>query len=124
MKIVRENINFERGQDNPLISLNIGRSSKRSFKNIEEAAQWYYEFPQICTEGELKKWPNKVSYNKSYYKENEEIGFLNFSIPGIESLRIVKWIKNNLTLEDRDYMGLREAKDIWDKLKEIIKNNI
>ncbi|MDD5648942.1 MAG: hypothetical protein PHF86_00750 [Candidatus Nanoarchaeia archaeon] len=114
MKLVRENINFEREVD-PKIFMGIGRSVKRIFKNTEEASQWCYEFPSICTEGILKEWPYKVLYNR----ENN----LQFTIPKIEGLKIVKWIKNNLLLEEnKDYLSLKDAKEIWDKLKEIVKN--
>lgn len=114
MKIVRENINFEREVD-PKIFMGVGRSVKRIFKNTDEASKWCYEFPIICTEGILKEWPNKVYY---YSKDNSQ-----FTIPKIEGLQVVKWIKNNLLLEENEgYLSLKNAKEIWDKLKEIVKN--
>jgi hypothetical protein len=116
-KDISESINFERGGTNPLVSMGIGEVSKRVFNTVEEASEWCFNFPKICTDGDSEKWPKKVWYPKD---ERYAEGY--YTILGIESLKIIKWIKNNLLIKGEDYITLKEAKDIWDGVKELIKN--
>ena len=118
---VFENINFERKGD-PFKSLNIGRRTQRTFKNIEEAAQWAYDFPEEYTNGKIKEWPKdpkfyqKPTYGNIFRLFKEDLD--------ITPLNIVKWFKWNLIIEDVPNYGLVGAKKIYDRLEEIVKNNL
>lgn len=113
--IVRESINFERGQS-PIKSMGIGLAARRVFKDVEDAAQWAYLFPSVCTEGDVKssdEWKNffNVKQLNPSRLESSEL-----------RIRIVKWFKRNTSLEvDEWYMSLKDAKDILLRLEEIIQ---
>lgn len=104
---------FIRGQD-PISSLNIGLKSKRDFKSDEEIAQWLYNFPEICTEDAIKKWERVNSSKRSPNSPP-----LYILTPMDLRLSVIKWVKRNLTTDGYD-IGLKEAKDIGDRLAEII----
>ena len=60
---LKESINFKRNI-NPKISMGIGLSSKRDFNSEEEIIEWVLNFPEVVSEGEIKKWdPNEVIWS-------------------------------------------------------------
>ena len=58
MSLVRENINFERGQD-PKKSMDIGMTTERKMDYICRGCEW--KKPGYCREGYLKKSLQKKS---------------------------------------------------------------
>ena len=92
--------------------------SKRVFDTNQEAAEWLYLFPKICTEGIITNWRDAVEKDWQYADKYHYISSL--------KIIIVKWIKQNLSIKNDqyEYMGLKEAKYIFDLLEDIIKMNI
>ena len=117
-KIVSERLNFERGK-NPKSSMGIGLAARRVFKDTEDAAQWAFQFPEVCTGGEVKvkeEWPNFFSMDKSLIRYRLKDSNLR--------LRIAKWFKNLAYLENSFEgwtMGLKDAKDVLERVEKIIE---
>jgi len=119
MKLVKENIEFERGVE-PRDAMSIGLKTKRIFNTPEEIIDWMFRFPEVVTEGEVKEWDYKIRKGNVFH--GEDPGKYYYNQLDSRLIRMVKWIKWNLTWVHDQYMGLKEAKGMIDKLKELLIN--
>lgn len=114
-RLVSESLNFERGKKDPKISMGIGRTARRDFNNFEEIIEWLYNYPEVYTDGKVKKWEKsdaEYSYTSKLWSTSSKT---------ISKLELVRWIKWNIKL-DGELLGLRDAKEIADQLSELIGN--
>jgi len=110
---------FIRGGQDPIASLRIGLRTKRHFKSDEEIVQWLYDFPDVCTDGYIKKW-ERAHQQKRKPVEGASPFPPYIMVPSDLRLEVIKWIKRNLMWEGDFDIGLKEAKDLGDKLAQMI----
>ncbi len=126
MKEIKEHIGFQRGMD-PKESMKIGLTAKRVFESQKEMVDWILLFPRIVTENLFDSWNPKdleenwnAEWGKNFYNFTEDSNY--------SKLRMVKWIKNNLSMKytGGEYdLGLKESKEVADAVCEkIYKNKI